>query len=173
MASKTSETNSMFAFWAWEAAPLMSGGSRGEQRERDGQEGAGRGGGVRPSSMSNGARQTQRAGRRKRRATCRAASGQHAGSHARTGRQRCRAAPSLVKKMVATSQAIRGCSCRRASEPTAGRRSIRPRVSRVETAPFPVPLQARREARSNSMSAAAAWADARADRPEPPGESEP
>ena len=49
--------------------------------------------------MSNGARQTQQAGRRKRGTMCRAAGGQHARSHARTGRQRSMAASSLMKEV--------------------------------------------------------------------------
>ena len=122
--------------------------------------------------MSNGARQTQRAGRRKRRATCRAASGQHARSHARTGRQRCRAAPSLVKKM----------GCHIAGEtwvPTARRERTDSTTkitsgSRSEGRGRAVPAPPAGEAGvgSNSMSAAAAWADARADRPEVAGQGE-
>ena len=72
-------------------------------------------------------------------------------------------------RWTATSQARRECPRRGASETTAQRRSLRACVPRVEATPFPRPLQAKRESRSNSMSAAAAWADARVDRPEPPG----
>ena len=122
--------------------------------------------------MSNGARQTQRAGRRKRRATCRAASGQHARSHARTGRQRCRAAPSLVKKMGChIAGETRLLTARR--ERTDGTTKNFGLRFRCRGGAVPCPPAGKARGEKQSVSADAAWADARVDRPEPPGESEP